>query len=77
MTALEKVCPSCGYRQQGTKAEKIRYNTQLMKIKDLVEDSDKSIKSILSFAIIFLFMALVVILFSVLFKENHFSNALA
>lgn len=76
ITASEKVCPACGYPQHGTKAEKISYNTQLMKVKDLVEDSDKSIKGILSFTIIFLFMALVVILFSALFKENHYSNAL-
>ena len=48
ITASEKVCPLCGYPQQGTKAEKISYNTQLMKVKDLVEDSDKSIKGILS-----------------------------
>lgn len=76
MTASEKVCPACGYPQQGTKAEKIRYNTKLMRVKDLVEDSDKSIKGILSFAIIFAFMALVIILFSALFKEDYYSNAL-
>ncbi|MCG8310598.1 MAG: hypothetical protein MI975_24625 [Cytophagales bacterium] len=47
-----------------------------MRVKDLVEDSEKSIKGILSFAIIFFFMAFVVFLFSVLFKENHYSGAL-
>ena len=73
--ASEKSCQFCGFPIQGDKTEKIRYNTRLMKIKDLVEDSDKSIKGILSFAIIFAFMAIVVLLFSVLFNENHFGSA--
>ena len=76
ITAAEKMCPHCGYPQQGSKAEKISYNTRLMKYKDLVEDSDKSVKGILSFAIIFSFMAFVVFIFSVLFQENHYQNAI-
>lgn len=76
ITGTEKTCSQCSYPQQGSKTDKIRYNTRLMKIKDLVEESDKSIKGILSFAIIFAFMALVVFLFSILFKENHFQFAI-
>ena len=75
ITSAEKNCTFCGYPQQGSKSEKISYNTKLMKVKDLAEDSDKSVKGILSFAIIFLFMAVVVLLFSMLFKEDHFSTA--
>lgn len=76
ITNSVKVCQQCGFPQQGSKSEKISYNTRLMRFKDLVEDSDKSIKGILSLAIIFLFMALIVALFSILFNENHYANAL-
>jgi len=76
ITSSEKICPTCGYPQQGTRAEKIAYNTRLIRFKDLVEDSEKSVKGILSFAIIFIFMAFVVALFSLLFNENHYANAL-
>lgn len=69
-------CDHCGYPQHGSKTEKIRYNTRFMYIKDLVEDSARSVKGILSFAIIFLFMAFIVFLFSILFDENHFGNAI-
>ena len=75
IVASEKSCSVCGYPQQGSKPEKIRYNTKLMRFKDLVEDSNKSIKGILSFAIIFLFMALVVLAFSVIFKESQYKYA--
>ena len=71
----EKECLICGFPQQGTKAEKISYNSKLIRLKDLVEDSDKSVKSIFSFAIIFFFMALVVLAFSLIFGENHFQDA--
>lgn len=76
ITPAQKNCPSCGFPNQGTKQEKIAYNTRLMKFKDLVEDSDKSVKGIFSMAIIFAFMAVVVLLFSLLFNENHYHNAL-
>jgi hypothetical protein len=69
-----KTCPSCGYPQHGTKAEKITYNGKVLRVKDLVEDSDKSIKGLVSFAIIFMVMALVVLLFSLMFKEYHYEN---
>jgi hypothetical protein len=72
----EKICKACGYPQKGTKAEKISYNGKLIRMRDLIEDSDKSVKGILSFAIIFLFMALVVLSFSLLFKEDHYTNVL-
>ena len=75
IAASEKICQFCGFPIKGDKSEKIRYNTRLMKIKDLVEDSNKSILGILSFAIIFAFMAVVVLLFSVLFNEDHYENA--
>jgi len=65
-------CSVCEYPQHGSKADKISYNAKLMKVRDLVEDSDKSIKGILSFAIIFAFMAVVVFAFSLLFKENYY-----
>ena len=74
LSESEKICNACGYPQQGTKAEKISYNGKLMRMRDLIEDSDKSVKGILSFAIIFLFMALVVLAFSLLFKESHYTN---
>lgn len=76
LAGSEKNCPSCGYPQHGTKAEQISYNIKLFRIKDLIEDSDKSIKGILSFAIIFLFMASVVLLFSLIFKEHHYAYVL-
>lgn len=76
LTESETICKTCGYPQNGTKAEKIFYNGKLMRLRDLVEESDKSVKGILSFAIIFLFMALVVLAFSLLFKENHYANIL-
>lgn len=72
----EKSCPSCGYPQHGTKAEQISYNSKLIHLKDRIEDSDKSVKGILSFAIIFLFMAAVVLMFSFIFKEYHYHNIL-
>jgi hypothetical protein len=75
ITSAEKICQHCGYPQQGSESEKISYNTRLMKFKDLVEDSDKSVKGILSFSIIFVFMSFVVFIFSVLFNENHYQNA--
>ena len=72
----EESCQICGYPQRGTKSEKISYNSKLIRLRDLLEDSDKSVKGILSFAIIFLFMAIVVLSFSLLFKENHYLNVL-
>lgn len=72
----DKICPSCGYPQHGTKAEQISYNGKLFRVRDLVEDSDKSVKGILSFAIIFVFMAFVVLLFSLIFKEQHYNYVL-
>ena len=72
----EKACPKCDYPQSGSKAEKISYNTKLMKLKDLVEDSDKSVKSVFSIALIFIFMSLVVLAFSLLFRENHYQTAI-
>jgi hypothetical protein len=77
LSGAEEKCPKCDYPQRGTREEQIRYNTRLLKVKDLVEDSQKDVKGILSFAIIFLFMAVVVFLFSLLFNENHFRNAAA
>ena len=76
ITLAQKTCPSCGFPNQGSRQEKIAYNTKLMKFKDLVEDSNKSVKGIFSLAIIFVFMAIVVLLFSVLFKEDHYRNVL-
>jgi len=75
ISGSEQSCPQCGYPQQGTREEQIRFNTKLLKIKDLVEESDKAVKGIMSFAIIFLLMAFIVFLFSLLFNENHFQNA--
>ncbi len=72
----DKCCAFCGYPQHGTKAEQIAYNAKLFQIKDLIEGSDKSVKGILSFTIIFLFMASVVLLFSLIFKEHHYFNLL-
>ena len=68
-------CSFCGYPQRGTKTEKLHYNTRLIKYKDLVEDSDKSVKSIFSFSIIFFFMGIVVLAFSLIFGENHYAIA--
>lgn len=76
ITSAQHMCPKCGFPNHGSKQEKIRYNTKLMKFKDLAEDSDKSIKGVFSLGIIFAFMAVVVLLFSVLFKENHYYNAI-
>lgn len=74
--ASENICSKCDYPQLGSKTEKIRYNTKLLKLKDLVEESNKSVKSIFSFSIIFLFMFLVVMTFSVLFNESHYVTGL-
>jgi len=76
ISAKDKICLKCDYPQLGSKLDKIRYNTRLMKLKDLVEESDKSIKSIFSFSIIFLFMFLVVLAFSFLFNEYHYQTAI-
>lgn len=73
MGHAKKRCASCGYPQHGTKQEQIEYNTKLLKVKDLVEDSDKSIKSLFSLAIIFFFMAAVVLAFSLIFNERHYA----
>jgi hypothetical protein len=74
ISAKEKVCPKCDYPHLGSKPEKISYNTRLMKLRDLVEESEKSVKSVFSLAIIFVFMSLVVLAFSLLFHENHYQS---
>lgn len=76
VTDSHKTCTFCGFPQQGTKQEKITYNGQLLKFRDLVEESDKSIQSVFSLAIIFVFMGLVVLAFSLIFGEKHFAIAL-
>lgn len=76
MNDSERICKVCGYPQTGTKQEKISYNSKVIRLRDLVEDSDKSVKSMLSFAIIFLFMAMIVLIFSLIFNENHYTNTL-
>ena len=73
MSPAIKTCTYCGFPQRGTRQEQIEYNTKLLKVKDLVEDSDKSIKSMFSLAIIFFFMAAVVLAFSLIFNERHYS----
>ena len=72
----DKICQNCGFPHKGTRQEKLAYNGKLIRLKDLVEISDKSVKGILSFSIIFAFMAFVVLVFSLIFKENHYANAL-
>lgn len=69
-------CDFCGFPQKGTKAEKITYNTRLFKVGDWLEVAEKSIKSIFSIALIFFFMAAVVLAFSLIFNENHYSAVL-
>jgi hypothetical protein len=71
----EANCSFCGFPQHGTKQEKIAYNGRLLKFRDLVEESDKSITSVFSLAIIFVFMGLVVLAFSLIFGENHYGIA--
>lgn len=73
MCSARKTCTHCGYPQHGTRQQQIEYNTKLLKVKDLVEESDKSIKSLFSLAIVFFFMALVVLAFSLIFNERHYS----
>lgn len=68
-------CPSCGFPIKGTKAEQIAYNAKLMRVKDWIEESDKSVNASLSFSIIFFFMTLVVLAFSLIFNEDHFQTA--
>lgn len=75
VTASEDSCPQCGFPQRATREEQIKFNTKLLKVKDLVEDSAKATKGMMSLAIIFLLMAFIVFLFSLLFNENHFRNA--
>lgn len=75
VTGSHKNCTFCGFPQQGTKQEKIAYNGRLLKFRDLVEESDKSIKSVFSLAIVFVFMGLVVLAFSLIFGEKHFAIA--
>ena len=77
ITESQSFCQVCDYPQKGTKAEKIKYNVKLLRLKDLLEDSDKSVQGILSFGIIFIFMAVIVLAFSFIFKENHYTNVLA
>ncbi len=72
LSESQPICDFCGFPQKGPKAEKIAYNTRLYKIRDLLEDSEKSIKSVFSFALIFFFMAAVVLAFSLIFNESHY-----
>ena len=76
MPETDTNCRVCGYPQLGSKREKIAYNTKLMRAKDLLEDSEKSIKGVLSMGIIFFFMSGIVLVFSWIFNENHYLNAL-
>ena len=76
IASTEQKCSKCDYPQQGSKQDKIAYNGKLLKVKDLVEESDKSVKSVFSFSIIFLFMFVVVTVFSMLFNENHYLTGL-
>lgn len=75
-TANEQHCSFCGYPIAGSKEKRIQYNTKLFKFKDLVEDSGKSIKTVFSLAVIFFFMGLVVLAFSLIFNEQHYFIAL-
>jgi ribosomal protein L37E len=70
-----KLCGFCGFPHNGTKEEKIRYRAGLLKVKDLLEMSEKSIRSVFSLSLIFLFIALVVVAFSFIFQENHYQTA--
>lgn len=72
----KKICPNCGYPQLGSKQEKIAYNTRLFKVRDLVEESDKSIQVMFSFSIIFFVMGAVVLAFSLIFGEDHYAVGL-
>jgi len=76
IAASEQICSFCGFPQKASKADRIQYNTRLLKFKDLIDESDKSVKTIFSLAIIFIFMGLVVLVFSLLFGENHYPIAL-
>ncbi len=65
-------CPECDFPVRGTKSDKIAYNTRLMKIQDMLDEEEKSKNGIFSIALIFFFMAAVVLSFSLIFSENHF-----
>jgi hypothetical protein len=72
----KRICPNCGYPQLGSKQEKIAYNTRLFKVRDLIEESDKSIQVIFSFSIIFFVMGAVVLAFSLIFGQNDYAVGL-
>ncbi len=65
-------CPVCGFPVKGTKEEKTRYHVKLMDLKEYLIESEKSVKSMLSFFIVFIFSALITLVFSLLFHQPYY-----
>lgn len=66
-------CEVCGFPQGGTEQQQRDYRTRMYRVSDLLEVAQKSQASILSMAYIFFFMAVVVMAFSLIFREQHFA----
>ncbi len=71
-----KICPECGFPSTGSPSEEMAYSVLLIDMKSWIKEARKAVKSILSFAIIFLFIALVVLIFSFLFHYSSYVTAL-
>jgi len=67
-----KFCLECGFPLTNSPTDERAYNVLLIDMKSWMKEAQKAINSILSFAIIFLFIALVVLLFSFLLQHNFY-----
>ena len=68
----DEFCPNCDFPLKGCKSDKIAYNTRMMKMRDMLDEEEKSKNGIFSIALIFFFMAAVALAFSLIFSEDHF-----
>ena len=66
------ICPNCDFPISGDKSQQIRYKAKLLQMRDLLEEAEKSVKAIYSMSLIFFFMAFIVLIFSLIFGENHY-----
>ncbi len=67
-----QICPVCGFPVKGSDEEKRTYNVLLLQVKSWMPEAQKAVNSILSFALIFLFFAVVVAVFSLIFHFKFY-----
>lgn len=71
-----RICLKCGFPLSGSPSEERAYNVLLLDMKSWMEEAQKAIRSLLSFAIIFLLIGLVVVFFSFLLHYDFYVIAL-